>query len=311
MSQTPSGEVKVDKSGTMNSSKSSIGSFKANGAYLDLGLRMGYMSGYNSFDLNHQTSELKYPFDVYLGGITAGLGKDKVSLNLEFWTSLFNGPNRGWNMTDKDWDDDGDLTSYTKSKSEMDALIGDLNLRYNFLDNFSYGEEKIQENKKVCVRLGGLLGYRYQRYRYKMRGLYQIADSELTEDIGDNVTVLGYQVKYYLPYLGIATEIGNDKFGISLSGKYGISPSANDLDQHILRGLSTRADYNKHPNVFMGNFSMYWNFLRNWQANTGVDVALIRIDGKLHEENYDPEWNLDQDIDTRQFIYWVGFSRRF
>jgi len=311
MRQVSTGKIEADKSSIVNNPRNFFSSFKASGGYLDLGLRMGYMSGYNSFDLNHHVSELEYPFDVYLGGITASLGKDRLSTNLEFWGSLFNGPNRGWNMKDKDWDEDGELGSYTKSESKMDALIGDLNLRYNFLDGFSYGEEEARENKKIRVRLGGLLGYRYQRYRYKMRGVYQIADPDLTDNIGDNVTVLGYQVKYYLPYFGIATEIGNDKFGISLSGKYGISPSANDLDQHILRDLSTRADYDKHPNVFIGNFKAYWKFLKNWQADAGVDMALIRIDGKLHEENYDPEWNLDQNIDTRQFIYSIGFSHKF
>ncbi|MFA5261246.1 MAG: hypothetical protein WC450_08475, partial [Candidatus Omnitrophota bacterium] len=162
----PAKKIEVEKSGMMNNSKSFVSSFKADGGYLDLGLRMGYMSGYNSFDLNHHVSELEYPFDVYLGGITASLGKNKLSLNLEFWHSLFNDSNRGWNMKDKDWDEDGDLESYTKSKSKMNAIIGDVNVRYNFIDH-TFKEKKAEDGNKLNLKLGSLLGYRYQRYRYR------------------------------------------------------------------------------------------------------------------------------------------------
>lgn len=308
--QAPAKKIDVEKSGMMNNSKSFVNSFKANGGYLDLGLRIGYMSGYNSFDLQHHVSELEYPFDVYLGGITASLGKNKFSLNLEFWHSLFNDPNRGWNMKDKDWDDEGDLESYTKSKSKMNALIGDVNVRYNFLDH-TFKEEKAEDSNKLNLKFGGLLGYRYQRYRYRMHGLYQIVDPDWGYNEGEDVLVLGYQVTYHLPYFGLVTEIGNDKCGFFLSGKYGIGARADDIDQHILRGLTTRADYTKNPNVFMGNAGAYWKFSKDWRVNAGVDVALIRIDGRLHEENYDPDWNVDQNIDSRQFIYWIGITRRF
>lgn len=303
-------KIEVEELGKMNSSRSFVNSFKANGGYLDVGLRTGYMSGYNSFDLNHHVSELKYPFDIYLGGVTVSLGHKRTSLNLELSGSLFNDPNRGWNMEDKDWDDDGDLESYTKSKSSMNAVIGDVNLRYNFLDYTLQKNETDEDSSKLKFELGGLLGYRYQRYRYRMHGAYQIVEGAGTGDVGEDVLVLVYQVTYHLPYIGLSAKIGNDRLGFSLSGKYGFSASADDIDQHV-GGATTRANYKKNPNVFMADVSAYWKFSKNWQVNTGVDIALIRIDGKLHEENYDPNWNLDQNIDTRQFIYWVGFGYRF
>lgn len=309
-SQTPAKKIEVEKTGIMDNSKSFVGTFKANGGYLDLGLRMGHMSGYNSFDLDHHVSELEYPFDVYLGGITASLGKKKLSLNLEFWHSLSNDPSRGWNMKDKDWDEDVDLESYTKSKAKMNAMIGDVNVRYNFSEH-TFKKNSAEDSNKLNLKLGGLLGYRYQRYRYRMHGLYQIVDPDPDDNLGEDILVLGYQVIYHLPYFGLVTEIGNDKFGISLSGKYGVGARADDIDQHILRGLTTRADYTKSPNVFMGNAGAYWKFFKDWQLNAGVDVTFIRIDGRLHEENYNPDWNLDQNIDSRQFIYWLGVSRRF
>ena len=59
-------------------------SFKANGGYLDVGMRFGYMDGFTSFDFNHRTSELEYPFNCYLGGGTINLGYKDLSLNSEF-----------------------------------------------------------------------------------------------------------------------------------------------------------------------------------------------------------------------------------
>ena len=287
-----------------------IGSFKSNGWNLDVGMRFGYMDGFTSFDFNHHTSELEYPFNCYLGGGNLNLGYKGASLNSEFWGSLVNDPTAGWNMKDKDWDPEGNLESDTRSGSNMNAVIWDTNLRYDFL-NHSFGQKNIDEeaDKSLNIKLGALIGYRYQRYGFKMDGLYQTCEEE--DGLSSGNSVLEYKIKYNLPYYGLAAEAGNDKFGVSLSAKYAFSPRVKDLDNHVLRNLNFYGDYKKDPNIFMGNFVMFWNFCKSWKLNAGADVALIRLDGRVREDQDDPAWDNDQSIDTRQFIYWIGLGYRF
>jgi outer membrane protease len=191
----------------------------------------------------------------------------------------------------------------------MNAVIWDVNLRYDFL-KYAFGRKKnVQQDKKVNMKLGALIGYRYERFGYKNFGLYQTCKVE--EGYGDGQIVSEYKVKYRLPYYGLAAEFNTDKFGILLIGKYAFKATAQDLDNHVLHERTNYGDYRKNPNVFMANAVMFWNFHKGWQASVGADIALIRINGTSWDENHNPSWDKDQNIDTKQFIYWVGLGYKF
>jgi hypothetical protein len=106
-------------------------------------------------------------------------------------------------------------------------------------------------------------------------------------------------------------DIGGDRFGASLNAKYSFGGQAKDYDNHLLRNLHFYGEYKKDPDVFMGNVSFFWKFFKGWEASAGTDIALIRINGITWEETHDPSWDNDQNIDTQQFIYWLGLGYRF
>ncbi len=284
-------------------------SFKADDGYGDFGLRFGYIYGQNSFDYNHHTSELEYPFRSYVGGGKLNFGYKDFSLNSEFWGSLFDDPSAGWHTKDKDWED-GQLTSDTKSYSDMNAVIWDTHLRYTFF-NYAFGRKKsdTRNRKAENIKLGVLLGFRYERFGYKDFGLYQTNDG--TGSHGDGELVSEYKVRYRLPYCGLGLDIGNEKFGMQMNAKYGFSARARDLDNHVLQSRTNYGDYKKNPNIFMGNFALYWKFYQGWEASLGGEAALIRLNGTTWEETRNPDWDADQNIDTQQFIYWMGLGYKF
>ncbi|MDD5432061.1 MAG: omptin family outer membrane protease [Candidatus Omnitrophica bacterium] len=289
--------------------KSFTQTFKSNGGYLDLGMRFGYIYGQNSYDMNHHVSELEFPFRTYMGGGKINIGYKDLSINAEAWSSLFDDPSAGWHTKDKDWDSAGNLESDTKSYSDMNAIIWDLSMRYNLL-KFSFGKKSSAEECKRSenIKLGFLMGYRFERFGYKDYGLYQTNGSD--SSYGDGELVSEYKVKYNLPYFGLAMDVGNEKMGVQMNAKYGFKPHAKDYDNHYLRKLNFYADYKKKPNVFMANFVLFYKFLKNWEANLGADAALIRMDGRTWE-NSSSNWDLDQSIDTKQFIYWMGVGYKF
>ena len=309
VSATPVTATETKESGFMNNLKGFTKSFKANDGYFDFGLRFGYMNGFTSFDLNHHVSELEYPFHSYMGGGNLSLGYKDISMNSEFWGSLFTDPTAGWHMKDKDWAN-GEIESDTRSNSKMNAVIWDANLRYDFF-RYSFSQKKAYaaDRKADNVKLGVLIGYRYQRYGFKVDGNYQTATSAEGEPSGS--TVLEYKIKYRMPYYGLAVDMQTDKFGILMSGKYAFSPHARDLDNHVLTGVTTYGDYKKKPNVIMANFMMFWKFYKSWRLNAGADVALIRMNGIIWDEAHTPAWDQDQNLDTKQFIYWMGLGYRF
>lgn len=282
-------------------------SFKSSGGYLDLGFRTGYMFGQNTYEFDHHRSELEFPFRSYMGGGTISLGYKGLSINSEVWGTIVDDSSAGYHMKDKDWLAN-ELESDTKSNSSMNGVIWDANMRYDFL-NYAFGGKKAEDNSKTSkIKLGALIGYRYERFGWKAFGLYQTCGT----DTGySDQTVIEYKVKYRLPYCGLAVDIENSKFGIKANGKYSFKPHAMDLDNHVLHQRTNLGDYKSNPNVFMGNFSAFWKFSKNWNVNIGADVTLIRINGRTWEENHDPDWDADQNIDTKQFIYWMGLGYRF
>lgn len=287
--------------------------FAFNDAYLVLGLRFGYLKGNTAYDFDHHTSELEFPMDNWMIGGNLSFGSKDLSFNTEIWTPVEN--YAGFNMKDKDWTTNGVLYSYTKSKAEMDAVIWDVNLRYDFY------KKVIPKDIEVLtllasdeIKIGALLGYRYERFDYDMYDLYYDVDllyGYQGQTLYQGRRVLTYKIKYYLPYLGLVTDVSRKNWGISMNIKYSIYPTVKDVDNHLLRGLTFYGDYDKHREAFMGSIFVFWKFNKDWKLKVGVDGASIRIDGRTWEESRDPAWDKDQSTDTKQWIFWSGIEYKF
>lgn len=299
------------KTATETEAKGYSKRFTFNDTYLNLGLDFGYIHGNTAKDFNHHTSELEFPMDNWMVGGSLGLGWKDLAFNTEIWAPLEE--DAGFKMKDKDWID-GVLVSYTKSRADMDAIIWDSNLRYDFYKN------TIPKNIKVFtflraaeIKIGALLGYRYERFDFDMYDLYYDVDllgGRQGQTLYQGQKVLTYKIKYSLPYLGLATDISHKKGGVSMNIKYAISPTAEDVDNHLLRGLTFYADYDKDREVFMGSIFAFWKFTKNWKLKVGVDGVSIRIAGKTWEESRDPAWDKDQSTDAKHWMFWSGVEYR-
>jgi outer membrane protease len=146
---------------------------------------------------------------------------------------------------------------------------------------------------------------------YDLRYDTDLISGQQGQILNQGEKVLTYKIKYYLPYIGLGADVLRQNCGVSLNLKYAICPSAEDVDNHPLRGLTFYGDYNKDGNVFMGSMNVFWNLTKKWKFRVGADATLVRIDGKTWDETHDPIWDADQSIDTKQFIYWTGLEYKF
>ncbi len=274
---------------------------------LSLGLGIGYIKGKTAYDFNHHTSELEFPMDNVMMGTDFSLGFKNLTLYAEFWTSLED--YAGFNMKDKDWNASGDLISYTKSKAYMDAIIADANLRYDF-----YKKALSRDITKPIllagdeIKIGVLLGYRFERFDYDMYDVWNQLTGTTTYQ---GVKALTYKIKYYLPYLGLAMDLSRQNFGFGMNIKGSFYATAEDVDNHLLRGLTFYADYDKNGEALMGSIYGFFKFTKNWKLKVAADGTFIRIDGRTWEESRDPAWNTDQSTDLRHWIFWSGIEYRF
>ena len=295
----------------IESIKGFTNSFKSGGGYLDVGVRTGYISGQNTYDLAHGISELEFPLRAYLGGGNLSLGYKDLSINAQAWGSLSDDPSSGMHMKDKDWTN-GQTYSDTKAMADSNTVIWDANMRYNFL-RYAVGQKKINQEDRAAdnLKLGVLLGYRYERFGYKGHGLYQTSGNG-EDAYSDRVLVTEYKIKYRLPYYGMALDVQNAKFGVLINAKYAFQPYAKDYDNHALRNppLHFFSKYNKNGNVFLGDCTFLWKFYKGWVASLGADAALIRINGVTWEE-YDLDPRADVSVDSKSFIYWMGLGYKF
>lgn len=281
---------------------------------IKLSLKGGYIAGNTAYDYDHHTSELEFPLHNYMAGADVSLGWRNLAFNAECWMPVEE--NAGWRMKDKDWDTRGNMYSYTQSKAEMDALIWDANLEYDFykgsIARNSIIEFFLPESNEI--KIGTLLGYRYERFDYDMYGAYYDTDT-LTGHQGQTLfsgqKVLSYKIKFYLPYVGLATEVSGKNYGFGVNAKYSVYPAAKDLDNHLLRGLTFYGDYDKHREAFLGNIYAFWKIAKDWKLSLGLDATMIRIDGRTWDETHNPAWDQDQATDTRQWLAYSGIEYKF
>ncbi len=187
------------------------------------------------------TSELKYPLDVFVTEYTLSLGGKLVhdlpwSINASYAANT-NDPGNA--MTDLDWmrvplADFDEIVSSTESDAVLDA------------DYFNiYGRAAVWQGKRI--RLDALLGYEHQKLSFKAIGVagWQL-DTLLHRVYFDefNGEVVGtYEVKYKMPYAGLAADIGIvSHLGLDATVEASPLVSANDVDDHVLRHKLAETD---------------------------------------------------------------------
>lgn len=282
--------------------------FHLGDAYVTIGAKIGYIQGDTTYDFNHHTSELEFPMNNWMAGGGIGVGFKDLSVNSEVWGQIEK--YAGYDMKDRDWDTSGDLISYTKSKADMDALIWDVNLRYDFYkNNCPWENDLLVLSSSDKIKIGALLGYRYERFGYQMSELKYPDIYDIVIYPGQKVAT--YKIKYSLPYVGLVTEITNPKYGFSFNIKYSFKATAKDQDNHVLRYLTFYGDYDKHGYAFMGGLSGFLNINKSLKISLGIDGEIIRIKGTTWEESHDPAWDADQDTDAKYMIFWSGVEYKF
>jgi outer membrane protease len=281
--------------------------FISDDMYLKIGSQIGCIKGHTTYDFNYHTSELEYPMNNWMFGNNLSFGFKDLSLNAEYWNQLEK--DAGNDMKDKDWNSSGVLISYTKSKAELEALIWDANLQYDFYKiPLSIKIDELALTGKEDLTIGVVGGYRWERFVYDMYDL-EYPDYGLTLYSGTKVA--GYRIEYRLPYVGLAAEVSNNNFGLDVYFKYSFNPRAKDIDYHLLRDLTFYGDYDRKRYCYLCRISGFWNMTKNVKFKFGGDGTFIKIDGQTWDETHDPSWDAVQSTEARHWILWSGIEYKF
>jgi len=278
--------------------------------YAEATLKLGYITGNTAYDFNHHVSELEYPMDNWMigGSLEGGLNNSKFSFGLSFWTNI--DKDAGNDMKDKDWDQtgtlfpQGTLFSYTKSQADMRTFIFDIYGRYDFYEKTTPGKN---------TKAGLLLGYRRMDFEYDIYDVYYVQDllyGYTGQTLYKDQKVLGYEIVYHLPYLGLAFDLDNSKWGIGANALWSFYPTAYHEDNHVLRNLTLYADYD-NGTAYMGSLYSFWKFSERLKVKLGFDATFIRLSGRHWESNHASGWDTDVSTDARCFIGWAGISYLF
>jgi outer membrane protease len=246
-----------------------------------VGLKTAYLSGKTIYHISfdnpwdyggHGESELEFPMDNYLLGIDLLIGKERTKreghLGFRFLTNI---DKDAGVMKDSDWIENdaafgkpvhSGRDCYTESDAELSA---------NILD-FIYVLHPFSKTS-----LSPILGLRYQRFRYEIYG----AEGSYWDEpvsIGSNVNVLEYEVKYWIPYLGLSSEAFLRKnFNLNLVLAYSGWVNAKDEDHHLLRDLAMKAE--TEGSAYLIAFNSNWQILPQFELAVGGEYMNVDTSG--------------------------------
>lgn len=276
--------------------------------WLTLGMELGYIRGNTAYDFDHHTSELEFPFNNPMIGGDIVFGYKDFSFISQFWGTLSS--SCASDMKDKDWNGAGQLTSHTESSADLDAIIYDGGLRYDFFRTAIPLKVEGLLIERPDFTIGLLGGYRYEKFDYNCYGVKYTNLGGYETHAGEKS--ITYKVAYQLPYIGMALDLAQESYGLGVSFKWGLSPSGRDVDNHLLRGLTFPAKYNQHGQAYIGGVTGFYKFRPYSKFNFGLDATFIHIDGRTWEDNsMAPEWDKDQSTDVKQWLMWAGLDYRF
>lgn len=285
--------------------------------YSEIGIKTGYLTGDATYEIsfpfgsNIGRSLLEFPMDNFVAGadVSIGLVDPAVSVNLEGWITLEDWP--ADDMADFDWD--GDLLwSHTNSEADMDAFSWDVNVRYDFAEQF-LGDKG--------GTAGVMIGYQYQDYHFGIYGIEDIlAGMQYSQFNG--VNVLDYDLEFRLPYIGLRSEFDRGPWGITTFIKYSPYAVAKDYDNHILRGKT--AEIKSDGYAVMVGLEGYRKLSSHWKWIFGTQFTMINTEGNQTQHWYrDEDYgsfvvpagyvidDIDAEITSYQTLIWMEFKYAF
>ncbi len=213
-----------------------------------LGAGFGRMSGDTLYHISFfdpstgqgGESELKFPLDTTIAGIAGTLtGQDAkqrelFSIKLQWSRNVGNGSGQ---LQDSDWLNDAlDIATVgPPAHPGLDIFsLSDISLRADMLD--LRARYSVWPTEEIAV--GPLGGFMYEHFSYDASNLHQVGYGPYAASYTGSMagTVLTYEVKYYIPYVGGHAE-GMVTDSVRLGLDLGYSPycGAEDRDDHVLR----------------------------------------------------------------------------
>ncbi len=236
----------------------------------DTTYRIGYPVYYVNFGAQEgyfPISELEFPLDIYMGSVVTSImfaEKWKVSLGVK--KEITNDPG---DMKNSDWITENNpsrLNIFSTSNTELDALIWDINLKYNFYTNSNWSF------------VGGI-GYLRENFDFQGRVKTQYSPSGLPGYyfVGDGSVTIKYNIIYDIPYLKIGTKYDSKK-KFYMEASLGFSPlvSVEDEDQHILRNKVNKG--NLDGNAVIVSLKGRYDLPKKWFITLEFDYMKIKTD---------------------------------
>lgn len=298
--------------------------------HLSGGIVSGNIEGDTAYriDFPSGTSQLEFPLDSTLFGFEFGINykslKEKNYDKSKFNIRLLTAPrNNAGKMKDSDWLTDATdisevgsahpgLDIYSESTAKLSALIMDINYIYN-----------IFSTKKITFGLS--TGYLYERFEYSIYDLEQVGFGPYAAGYTGNVAgkVLDYEVNYYIPYVGLDTNILLDeRFLLSLQWDYSGLARASDRDDHILRNKIAEGNCNGNASII--SLNAVWQVQPKWDIQLAYTYINIKTKGKQsqfwygddpaspgYDDTGDSVKGIDDKISSSQKVISVTVRYRF
>jgi hypothetical protein len=229
-------------------------------------------------------SELKFPLDVTLLGVTARWDPGMPGSSL--WGAAagvhMNVTDPASKMTNEDWIG-GRQIAFTESNADLDMLLATAAVHYRF-----------RQGHRSAVSL--LLHFDYQRVDQYLVGFEGWRGSLFSDErfpISGTAPVVDYRVEYLSPRLGVA---GDYQFGdfsrLALETSAGVV-YAWDKDDHLLRGRISEGD----GWGFGLNSSIALDLLPGFAPLGWLSASLIGELRFFHAEgDVDQRWYRDEDL---------------
>jgi len=187
-------------------------------------------------------SELEFPLDVVMAGVTVGFHSTRVGLyawSMEggYFTNL---EDPGGVMKDHDWGtlewgQDAEKFSYTESRAEMKSTL-------------ITAEASLRVLHKRSFNLDLWGGFRYQKIEQDIIGFegWQLDSNLVPQDISSTERGVFYRVTYKVPHLGLRSGVKLGEY-TDLDAKAAFALVwTSDFDDHLLRKKTATADISGH-----------------------------------------------------------------
>jgi len=243
--------------------------------------------------IGQKISELDWDLDdvVMGGGVISVEVKNRLYINLGMWNKMKNSD--GY-MNDTDWLSYGNpetATHFSRSKTSLDkGRMLDINAAYTLIslkgDEITSYCPQFMMNSTYTVQ--GILGYKYDEWKWTANGGYYIYDTGTNYGRFDYVPGITYEHDLSVPYLGLAFNFNNNNVGINAFVLYSKWADIDDEDIHHLRDLRFKDSFEDARYTSYG-INLNWEVISDWSVifsyqhenlkKVRGDTEVIYIDG--------------------------------